>query len=54
MNNPNSKKIEEIKGKNNVQIENSIGLDMDEQAMNGLYGMAETEVEDRLPHEESK
>ena len=27
----------------------TIGLDQDEQMMNGMYGMAETKEEDKLP-----
>lgn len=51
MNYPNSRK-EEINNNNKRKIENSIGLDIDEQIMNGLYGMAETKVEDSMPHGE--
>jgi hypothetical protein len=52
MNNPNSRKEEEKDDKNKLQSENSIGLDIDEQVMNGLYGMAETKVEDSMTHGE--
>ncbi|WP_226793879.1 DUF4021 domain-containing protein [Bacillus sp. B1-b2] len=34
----------QLKSKNN----DSLGLDMDEQEMNGLYGMVETPEEDAL------
>lgn len=33
--------------KNEPSPENTLGQDPDEQAMNGLYGMLETEEEDR-------
>ncbi|WP_369899680.1 DUF4021 domain-containing protein [Bacillus manliponensis] len=48
----------EKKQKNNdIQREktnSSIGLDPDEQAMNGLYGMPETEVENQARHHNTK
>ena len=34
--------------------EADIGVDQDEQAMNGDYGMVETEQEDRLPESNPK
>ena len=33
------------------KTKNSLGIDKDEQEMNGLYGMAETPEEDALPEE---
>ena len=52
MNNPYSRKEEKNDHKNNTlpQSENVIGLDTDEQVMNGLYGMPETNFEDRNDH----
>lgn len=49
MNNPYSNKEEQSDTQNKSQRRNrseaAIGLDMDEQAMNGLYGQPETDVE---------
>ncbi|ENQ3106540.1 Protein of unknown function [Bacillus sp. 491mf] len=35
------------KEKNDVTNNSVLGLDLDEQAMNGLYGMPETDIEDK-------
>ncbi|KAA0750248.1 MULTISPECIES: DUF4021 domain-containing protein [Bacillus cereus group] len=35
------------KEKNDVTNNNVLGLDLDEQAMNGLYGMPETDIEEK-------
>jgi hypothetical protein len=51
MNKKNDKK-ETIENKNRKKSENDLGVDPDEQAMNGLYGMLETKYEDSLPHSE--
>ena len=48
MNKKNHKKGT-IENNNPKKSVDDIGLDPDEQAMNGLYGMAETECEDSLP-----
>lgn len=49
MNNPYTKQAEQHTAQNTNQhrsrSEAAIGLDMDEQAMNGLYGQPETDVE---------
>lgn len=49
MNNPYSRKDEQNttqnKNPHRSQSEAAIGLDMDEQAMNGLYGQPETDIE---------
>jgi Protein of unknown function (DUF4021) len=51
MNNPHSRKKEKNDNKDKLhQSENTIGLDIDEQVMNGLYGMAETNFEDSIRH----
>jgi hypothetical protein len=51
MNSPYTKNEEHLASKqqnqNRSRSEAAIGLDMDEQAMNGSYGMPETEAEDR-------
>lgn len=47
--NPNQ---ETLKSKNLKKNSNPLGLDPDEQAMNGLYGMVETTYEDSLPNSE--
>ncbi|MEN1936310.1 DUF4021 domain-containing protein [Paenibacillus sp. 102] len=39
-----AKEVNVDKNKNDY---NTVGLDQDEQAMNGLYGMPETNIEDR-------
>lgn len=44
MNNPNPKK-ETLEKKELQQSIDDLGLDIDEQAMNGLYGMPETDFE---------
>jgi hypothetical protein len=44
MNNQNSKKQEE--NMQSQQTFNSLGLDPEEQVMNGNYGMVETDIED--------
>ncbi|MDM5155090.1 DUF4021 domain-containing protein [Bacillus sp. DX1.1] len=53
MNNPYSRKEGKIdnKNKNLYKSDDVIDLDADEQAMNGLYGMPETELEDSDHHE---
>lgn len=35
------------KEKDDVTNNNVLGLDLDEQTMNGLYGMPETDIEDK-------
>ncbi|WP_129729606.1 MULTISPECIES: DUF4021 domain-containing protein [Bacillaceae] len=49
MNNPYSRKEEQSdtqdKNPHRNRSEAAIGLDMDEQAMNGLYGQPETDIE---------
>lgn len=52
MNKKNHKK-ETTENKNRKQSANDIGADPEEQAMNGLYGMVETEYEDSL-HDSQK
>ncbi|MGX2958029.1 DUF4021 domain-containing protein [Peribacillus sp. JNUCC 23] len=44
MNNPNPKKETHVKKELQQSID-EVGLDADEQAMNGLYGMPETDFE---------
>lgn len=39
-----------IENQNMKNKSSNLGLDPDEQEMNGLYGMVETEYEDNLPH----
>ncbi|MDM5188835.1 DUF4021 domain-containing protein [Bacillus sp. DX4.1] len=53
MNNPYSRKEDknDNKNKNLYKNDDVIGLDADEQAMNGLYGMPKTELEDSDHHE---
>lgn len=47
MDHPYSKQEEQnVHNKQIQQSENAIGLDQEEQAMNGLYGMPETDSED--------
>jgi hypothetical protein len=48
LNNPHSKKEEKNDNKNKQPLQSNdiIGVDSDEQVMNGLYGMLQTEVED--------
>ena len=41
---------ETMENQNMKNGSSDIGLDPDEQDMNGLYGMVETEYEDNLPH----
>ncbi|MCA0171212.1 DUF4021 domain-containing protein [Bacillus sp. RAR_GA_16] len=49
-----SQKNEEIKQNNKNKFTNEFGADLDEQAMNGDYGMLETEEEDRANKKEKK
>jgi Protein of unknown function (DUF4021) len=51
--NKKTHKKETIENKNLKKSANDIGLDPEEQAMNGLYGMVETEYEDSL-HDSQK
>jgi hypothetical protein len=53
LNNPYSRKEEknDNKNKNLPQSNNVIGVDTDEQVMNGSYGMLETVFEDSKTHE---
>ena len=44
----NDVEIKEPKETMESNSDNYLGLDPDEQEMNGLYGIAETEYEDRL------
>ncbi|MET3317629.1 DUF4021 domain-containing protein [Peribacillus butanolivorans] len=46
MNKKNNK--EEILDNNRKKNDNNFGADPDEQEMNGMYGMLETEYEDKL------
>ncbi|MBK5441679.1 DUF4021 domain-containing protein [Peribacillus butanolivorans] len=46
MNKKNNK--EEILDNNSKKNDNDFGADPDEQEMNGMYGMLETEYEDKL------
>jgi hypothetical protein len=48
LNHSNDKNQEQMTDKNKVTNDNGIGLDPEEQAMNGLYGMAETVAEDSM------
>lgn len=47
MNNPYSRKEETNEKENNPnQSKNTLGLDIEEQVMNGMYGMVESNFED--------
>ncbi|SEB22142.1 DUF4021 family protein [Bacillus nitratireducens] len=50
MNFPHSKKEESSNSKNLKSNTTQIGLQPVEQAMNGLYGMPETDIEDKEHH----
>jgi hypothetical protein len=45
---------EGIENKNPKKSTNDFGADPEEQAMNGLYGMLETEYEDRMNDAEGR
>ncbi|WP_226655620.1 DUF4021 domain-containing protein [Guptibacillus hwajinpoensis] len=49
-----SQKKDEINQNNKNKFTNEFGADLDEQAMNGDYGMLETEEEDRANKKEKK